>query len=243
MWDALERVRSDWNRYAEADPLWAILTDPRRKGRGWDPAEFFETGRWEIEELLRYAAGLGIEIGRGRALDFGCGVGRLTRALAAHFTEVWGVDISPVMIERARNYNAHLANCRFVQNADTSFAALPAAGFDLIYSNITLQHIPPRHTRRYLEALMRRLEPGGLLVFQLPGESRTGPLHRALRTLYKIGRRLLAKPVMEMYGVPKERVIALVGRSGCRIVDVATNDAAGPEWASYRYAVTRPARG
>ena len=39
---------------------------------------------------------------RRSALDFGCGIGRLSQALAEHFDQVYGVDISPKMIELAR---------------------------------------------------------------------------------------------------------------------------------------------
>ena len=42
---------------------------------------------------------------RDRALDFGCGVGRLTRALGTRFESALGVDISAGMIEQARRLN------------------------------------------------------------------------------------------------------------------------------------------
>ena len=240
MWRSLERVRRDWNRYAEEDPLWAILTDPRKKERGWDAAEFFETGRREIDELMRYAGTLPAQAGRRRALDFGCGVGRLTRALADHFEEVFGVDISPVMIELAHEHNSHVANCRFVQNPDPGFRALPCREFDLIYSNITLQHMPPRFAKRYLRGMAGMLAPGGLLIFQLPGEERMPLRARVWRTLYEEYRRyiLRAHPSMDMFGVRRERVIALFERSGCRILDIAEMPG-DPERPNYRYAVVR----
>jgi SAM-dependent methyltransferase len=242
VWRNLTRVRSDWNSRAETDPLWAILTDPQMKNRRWEPGAFFETGRLEIDELMSCAGSLGVELGRRRALDFGCGVGRLTRALAAHFDEVLGVDISPAMIELAREYNAHVPNCTFVQNQDPGFRALPGGNFDLIYSSFTLQHMPPRYAMRYLRGMADRLRPGGLLIFQLPGKSRATPAGRLWRILREeIYRRhiLRAQPLMDMYGVSKQRVTGFLERSGCRVLNVAPNGWAGPEWTSYRYAAVR----
>jgi SAM-dependent methyltransferase len=242
MWRTLARLQSDWNRYAKADPLWAIRTDPAMKNRQWELHAFFETGQREIEDLMRYADSLGVEPGRRHALDFGCGVGRLTRALADNFDQVLGVDISPAMLELAREYNAHIPNCTFVQNTEPSFRALPAGNFDLIYSNVTLQHMPPRYAKRYLRGLVGRLRRHGLLIFQLPDQSALGLADRVRSFLYEeIYRRyvLRAEPSMDMYGLRKRRVIAFIERSGCRVLDVTPNCAAGPEWTSYRYAAVR----
>jgi SAM-dependent methyltransferase len=242
MWRTLAQLQSDWNRYAKADPLWAIRTDLAMKNRQWEPHAFFEAGQREIEDLMRYADSLGVELGRRHALDFGCGVGRLTRALADHFDQVCGVDISSAMLELAREYNAQIPNCVFVQNTEPSFREFPVGNFDLIYSNLTLQHMPPRYMKRYLRGLVRRLRPGGLLIFQLPDQSQMGLVDRVRSFLYKeIYRRhvLCAEPSMDMYGLRKRRVVAFIERSGCRVLDVTPNCAAGPEWTSYRYAAVR----
>ena len=237
----LDRVQRDWECYASTDPFWAILTDPSRKNGGWDESAFFETGRQEVADLLEYLGSLGLHLQRGSALDFGCGVGRLSRALATCFDEVVGLDISPTMISLAREHNSCLPNCTFLQNPGPDLPAVRGRKFDLIYSSITLQHMPPRYSRQYLRNFLRLLAPHGLLVFQLAGESRRSLGNRVLRTLYnEIYRRRMLKdepPWMDVYGIPKHRVIALLEREGARVLDVQPNDSAGPEWTSYRYAV------
>jgi len=238
----LGRVQRDWDCYASTDPLWAILTDPRRKNGGWNPDAFFATGRQEIEELMEYLQSISIWPRRESALDFGCGVGRLTRALSGQFEEVVGLDISPAMVALAREHNAHLPRCTFLHNATPALEAIRGRKFDLVYSSITLQHMPPRYSREYLKNFLGLLAPAGLLVFQLAGESRLSLSSRVLRTLYnEVYRRRVLKdepPWMDVYGIAKGRVIALMERSGGRVVDVTANDAAGPEWASYRYVVS-----
>src|SRR5690242_5501979 len=94
----LKRHESEWNLLGEIDPLWAVLTYPDAKFHGWEEDAFFGTGQHLVSKVLETAHGLGLPRGWNRALDFGCGVGRLTRALSVHFRECVGVDISLSMI-------------------------------------------------------------------------------------------------------------------------------------------------
>src|SRR5437867_285535 len=140
---SLRRVRRNWERLARTDPLWAILSDPAKRDNQWDVREFFRTGEEEIQAALDALARLGLRPRRDRALDFGCGVGRLTQALALHFREVHGLDISLSMVERARRHNRHGARCTYHCSGARE---LPFAdsGFDFVYSVLTLQHMPRR---------------------------------------------------------------------------------------------------
>jgi SAM-dependent methyltransferase len=90
----LQRHKRDWERLAAEDPLWAVLTDPARRGRRWRVEDFLATGEAEIAGALEEAAELDLPERRGSALDFGCGAGRLTRALSLRFERAVGVDIS-----------------------------------------------------------------------------------------------------------------------------------------------------
>jgi SAM-dependent methyltransferase len=164
-----------WEAHARHDPLWAILSDPAKKNRGWEVDRFFASGDREIRFLLRDLKAADIDVSRRDALDFGCGVGRLTQALSQHFERVVGVDISPTMIELAEAVNASAPSpqrIRFVRNPSDDLAVLSSNAFDFVYTNIVLQHIPPRLTKGYLRELVRVLRPGGVLVFQLPSHPR-----------------------------------------------------------------------
>ena len=111
----LERLRSTWRVLGEQDPLWAILSRPDKRGNRWDIDEFFRSGEAEIAGIENYRASLNRPERRGVALDFGCGVGRLTRALSTRYASVIGVDISSSMIGRAKELHADLPNVRFVE--------------------------------------------------------------------------------------------------------------------------------
>ena len=87
--------------------MWAVLVHPDRRHGGWDPQAFYATGTAEVSRALAEAAALGARPGRALALDFGCGVGRLSMALADHVDAVIGVDVSAPMIEQARRSRHH----------------------------------------------------------------------------------------------------------------------------------------
>src|SRR5262245_45857186 len=103
----LRAQQAQWDRLGRTDPLWAILTDPDCRYGRWDVEEFFARGRAEIDQAMRIAERLAVPARRDTALDFGCGVGRLTQAMAAYFDRVTGVDIAPAMLQLAAQYNHH----------------------------------------------------------------------------------------------------------------------------------------
>ena len=113
---SLSRIRRQWEALGAADPLWAVLSDPAKRGNRWDVEEFFRTGREEVRATLAWLAELGVAPRGGAALDFGCGVGRLTQALAGHFDEVHGVDVAASMVALARRYDRHGGRCSFHVN-------------------------------------------------------------------------------------------------------------------------------
>lgn len=164
----LKDLMEHWERLGSTDPYWAILTSPDKMYNRWDIGSFFATGKDKVGELLAKTNERGISVTGGSALDFGCGVGRLTQALAEKFQEVDGVDISPSMIGLARKFNRHGARCRYHVNSRDDLSLFPSQRFDFILCYIVLQHVGPTHALSYIREFVRILRPGGLAVFQLP---------------------------------------------------------------------------
>jgi len=167
---SLIELQRTWNALAKKDGMWAVLSGPLGTGRAWDAEAFFRTGVEEVEFVLGRVRAAGGAPESARALDFGCGLGRLTQALAPHFEHVDGVDIADEMIRRARSINRTGDRCQYHLNAAVDLAIFPDRAFDFVYSNITLQHMEPRYSTRYVEEFFRVVRPGGVVVFQLPGE-------------------------------------------------------------------------
>lgn len=164
----LQELQKNWHEFGRTDPLWAILTDPAKKGGKWDLQEFLRTGKLEIDAVFARLKSLNIPVHANRALDFGCGIGRLTQALSHRFRESWGVDIAPSMIAFATEINAHPERCHYLVNDSNDLTSFPSGHFDFIYSRLVLQHMEARYAKAYIADFMRILAADGVLVFQLP---------------------------------------------------------------------------
>jgi SAM-dependent methyltransferase len=243
----LEHVKQVFEKYGRDDPMYAVLTDHSRRAGRWDPDEFFARGRQEIDAVMRYLEENALLPPLGRALDFGCGVGRLTQALASRFEHVTGVDISSTMIESARTHDRHAGRVEYVMNDVPSLARFPDRSFDLVYSTITLQHVPPVPALAYVAEFVRVLRDDGVALFQMRIGRRIAPGPLAA-WWYRIRRehirrwwqRLRGRIPYEMHFVSRAEVEETVAAAGGRIVDVTdmSRDGSG---VSLRFAVRRGA--
>jgi len=172
MADPLADSRTFWDAHAERDPLWAVLSDAGKDGRRWNVRRFFQTGVNEVALVLYELESMAVHVKRGYALDFGCGVGRLSQALAARFERVVGVDVSPKMIEVATALNSFQDHVSYIWNDAPHLGTFSDDTFDFIYTNLVLQHVVPELACAYVREFIRILQPAGVLVFQLPSHKR-----------------------------------------------------------------------
>ncbi len=149
--DNVSKLADTWNKLGEKDAMWAIYSDdPSKLGGRWKPEEFFETGRMEIAGVISALETLGKRPRFRKALDFGCGVGRLSRALSAVSENVVAVDIAPSMIAQGRSMHENFHNIEWVLNQQADLRAFADGAFDVVYTNVVLQHMPPPMARRYI---------------------------------------------------------------------------------------------
>ncbi len=173
----VKEMTTNWDQMAKEDPLWLICTDPDKKNNKWDIDEFFMTGKREISVIAKYLKEIKSEPDySGHALDFGCGVGRLSQALAEKFNLVTGIDISREMINRANTFNKYPDKCRYLLNDAVNLAVFNDNTFDFIYSSIVLQHVPRGLISGYLTEFGRVIKPGGIILIQLPDRFKTASL-------------------------------------------------------------------
>ena len=165
----LDRMREDWNARAAKDAYFYVAFGRRNQ----EDAEFFQTAgevlAWLHEEVGRLSA----PPETCRALEIGCGPGRLMRPLAARFAEIHGVDVSDRMIELARRNLASIAHAHPRTTSGSDLAPFKDEFFDFIYSYSVFQHIPSRNVvMQYLREAVRVLKTGGILTFQVNGLAR-----------------------------------------------------------------------
>jgi ubiquinone/menaquinone biosynthesis C-methylase UbiE len=103
-----------------------------------------------------------------QVLDWGCGVGRVTRHLRAmpEISSVTGADINPGMIAWNRS---HLPDIRFELLPPEPPTNFYANSFHLIIGISVLTHIPCEKEPLWLEDIHRLLKPGGIFIFTTHG--------------------------------------------------------------------------
>jgi SAM-dependent methyltransferase len=225
--------KQNWEEIAAQDPFWAVLADPDGKYGKWNEDDFYSLGESQIDEVLTHAAKFGQPTRHEAALDFGSGLGRLTRALAARFDRAVGVDISETMVGNATKFNAGIDNLTFQVNPHSDLRDFEDASFDMVNTRLVLQHLPSREVvENYVAEFLRVLRPGGLLVFQMPNELplyvRVNPRRNAYLALRKLGLsqrflywRLGLHP-NRMIAIPKKSVVAFLESRGADVIDVVT---------------------
>jgi len=234
MVQTLAAHRRDWDDLAKVDPLWAILSYADRKHGKWDFDEFLATGLKEADGIVAVMERHRFPIERRAALDFGCGVGRVTRGLRRHFDSAVGVDISATMVEQARKI---APECEFIQNEGQDLPFSDNA-FDLVFSKYVLQHQPTKAViKEYILELFRVLKPGGMLYFQVRTKLPFKAKLQAGRRLYSVLRsvgvpertlydRLKINPIRSTT-ISEEEVAAYLETINARVFHVERYDTGG----------------
>jgi SAM-dependent methyltransferase len=242
---SFEEVRRDWTRLGEEDPLWAVHVAPDKRGGKWDVDQFLELGRADVGIARDWLTRLALPAEWKRVLDFGCGAGRLSQALAEHADEVVGVDVSEPMLATARKLDRSSGKCRFVHNDRPDLRQFEDSQFDLVYSELVLQHLPADVIDGYLAEFMRVLNSGGVAVLQCttrPLWTVKGAMWRfAPYRLLALGQRVVLRypAPMRMTALAPDRLRAVVGRHGGEVVDSVTEDIPATHWQSTRYVVRK----
>ncbi len=169
----LERMRCEWDERARENARHFIATAKDE----WNTEEFFNSGRLTL--FFEVLTDLG-NVCQGKSpkdmkvLEIGCGAGRMTRAAAEVFGEVYAVDISGEMIAKAKEALADMSNVHLFQNSGADLQVLGGLQIEFAFSFIVFQHIPSREViYSYAREVHRVLRPGGLFKFQVQGAPAT----------------------------------------------------------------------
>lgn len=165
-------IAEKWRAFGENEPHWSVLTSEEflQKNLESNIEKFYASGHPDVKRVITTLARSGVPRGSIKtALDYGCGVGRLSLALALEFDHVLGVDISPGHIRLAQEQAEKTGICniefRSISNI-SDVETLPKV--DLVMSIIVLQHNPPPVMAEILRKLLRRLNSTGVAFIQMP---------------------------------------------------------------------------
>lgn len=228
-----DRGDDDWEQFARRDPYWAVLTDNRFRGAKLSAArraEFFAAGEEHVAAVFAWC-----EERRPapwtprRALDFGCGVGRLLPALSRRCAAVIGADVSEAMLAEASANRRRLAmsNVELVHTGDELRGI--EGEIDFIHSVIVFQHIAPVRGEAIFARLCSLLAGDGVAVLHFTTGSRRAAMASQLselrdrvRPLNAVANLLAGRapgdPPMRMYEYSAARLEQLAAGCGCEIV-------------------------
>ena len=169
----LDKMRQDWDERARENARYYVASGQEQ----WSDEDYFRSGEINVErEILTDMGNVcqGMDPKQMRVLEIGCGTGRITRALAKVFGQVYAVDISGEMIAQARLALHGHPNAHVFQNngrdLDVVREALGGHSVDFAFTYIVFQHIPSRDViHNYVRQVRALLRPGGLFKFQVQG--------------------------------------------------------------------------
>jgi SAM-dependent methyltransferase len=220
----------DWEAFGRDDPYYGVITDERFRKDRLDAAmisEFFALGEAHISTILSdVRERLSPDFHPQRALDFGCGVGRLMIPLAQRCDHVVGVDVSESMLAEARRQceARGLANVELVLGDDT--LSRVNGRFNFVHSHIVFQHVAPARGEQLAAALIDRLDAEGVGVLQFTYHSDAPALSRsaarayiAFPPLYRLRNFLKRKPnepMIQMNEYDLNRLFLMLQSKGCQ---------------------------
>jgi SAM-dependent methyltransferase len=229
-----------WERYGEVDPYFGVITNS--KYHSWvltDQArdEFFRSGEEHVQRILKILREINPGFSPNRAIDFGCGVGRVALPLARESASVLGVDVAAGMLSEAQKNAAE----RGVSSV--RFAPEVSGYFDLVHSFIVIQHIPPRRGLPIVRDLVSRVLPGGMIVLQVPYYWNASVWHKlatrvtrvapiTMRVLNLTRGRGFSYPTMRTFCYSVRSIFAIFHNAGINNIRICLDTSAGPHHAS-----------
>lgn len=232
LWD---HVKDVWSRHGRTDAFWSVLSDERwrsSKMRDKQAVErFYQTGTGDVARLDAWLQRNGLNIPADAVCaEYGCGVGRITHALARRFGRVVAFDISQPHLDAAQDQ----LSGQGIQNTEYVLVRNEAdlhrlSEVDVFYSAIVLQHNPPPIIGDILTRAFKGLNPGGVAFFQVPTYSRNYSFSVA-----QYWADLAQKKTTEMHCFPQKLVLELARRHHVFPIEILQDGYVGQpnEWIS-----------
>jgi SAM-dependent methyltransferase len=168
-WDTVKSVIGGVDHEGTTDPAgWREAFDRAARASPEGAVALYALGN---PDLLREATADVVERMRGwgllggRVVEIGCGIGRFVAALAPHARHVTGLDISPVMLERAQERCAGLPNVALRLTSGQGLDGVGEASTDLVLAADVFPYLVEAGlAARHVEEAARVLKRGGHLL-------------------------------------------------------------------------------
>jgi SAM-dependent methyltransferase len=173
------QTTDEWRALARQDPFYAVAAWPGKEDGGWTKEDFYSVGRSDWGDFREQWRTYWPELG-GTAVDYGCGAGRITHAMADDFARVVGVDVSTEMAALAREASPGNVEVKLV---DAIEIPLETSTVDGVFTSHVLQHLEDKNAvRRALAEMARVLRPSGTVMVHVLLTAARPPLRARLRS-------------------------------------------------------------
>jgi 2-polyprenyl-3-methyl-5-hydroxy-6-metoxy-1,4-benzoquinol methylase len=229
MQNLLLHIQKVWQYLGEVEPYWSVLSSERYKKANIEQTldQFYQSGKSDVDRFFKTLERNKVSYTAYKScLEFGCGLGRVTRWFSERFESVIGCDISRSHLQGAGKYLSEqaISNVTFYPiNQVEDIKKLPKV--DVVFSVIVLQHNPPPVIELILRQLIKVLNPGGVAYIQLP--TYLEGYHFSLKEYLAIegGQREI-----EMHYLPQWKVFEIIQQEGGKILEVSED-----AWTGCRY--------
>jgi 2-polyprenyl-3-methyl-5-hydroxy-6-metoxy-1,4-benzoquinol methylase len=220
---------NDWERLGQTDPFWAVLSEEVYRRENLSDARlaaFLRTGEAYVADMWTTCIRVfGEGFGPKRALDFGCGVGRIALPLSRRVQSVVAVDVAASMLAIAGDLlKKHGADNVSLRRADATLSGVEGP-FDLVHSFLVFQHVPAARGLKLIERLADLAAPSGAVVIHVLYDNpfAASAVSRGIRKLVRMVRPA-AVPTISMNPYPLNAVFKALQTRGFRNAHVQFTD-------------------
>ncbi len=161
----LDDMKVYWDACARHNAKRHIATDD------WESEDVFhKCGERDLGNLLSNLDKEYLKTGNKRALEIGCGIGRMLKPFAIQYPDlkIFGVDVSEEMVRKGRQRLKEIENVELMRTSGKDLRLFEDNSFNFVYSYVVLQHIPRKFVHNYFNEVSRILDEKGFFVFQMP---------------------------------------------------------------------------
>jgi SAM-dependent methyltransferase len=218
-------VKANWIQLGKSDPYWSVVSQPQFKGMQSSNKSFYESGEYNakvfISKIKKNYVG---DLRNKTCIDFGCGVGRVSKFLAPYFHRLDCIDISKSHLDIARSFLTQTeTNINFLE-LDNYDIDNKIENIDFLYSILTLQHNPPPLALFLLRSLLGKLNSGGIAYIQLPSYI-DGYLFGTSRYMADD-----TKNSIEMHLIPQDIIFKTISDCNCLCLEIREDGLVGSSY-------------
>lgn len=203
-----------WNDYGKSSPYWSVLTNPEYMYPDEQRIEqFYKSGVLDANYVKTVCEKyMDSPISGKTIIDFGCGLGRISKFLIDFGLKVIGMDVSKQHLKLAKKQVKGDVKWIHIADAEKSIQDLVGKKVDLIVSFIVLQHNRPALMKKFVGSLLDALSKNGIAILHIPYEI-SGYVANSYRGHKK----------MEMHFVSVVEIKKLTRSCGCEILEIDYN--------------------